>query len=410
LHSAASPEALGLLRILVFGFWVWHFLTRPLGSLAQVPVAAFEPFGMLSLVPEAAWGTILSPGVLTGLQVLVVATCGAALLGLAVPLSPWVAVVAAILGQGVTRGFGYVPHATLPLLAAAVVLAASPCADALTLRRQRQARPVEAYQFPLTAIAGFLLFAYTAIGIHRLVFGGPQLFAGDALRGWIFWNNLIRDPVLPWLPGLLDRPGVEAVLRAGFAVVTLLEASALVALVWAPWRPFFLVGMTGAHLAIYGMMGINFVDMVLLYITLIDSRRWAPVHPALLQGATVFYDGWCSLCDGFVGFMLPRRHRAGLRFAPLQGQTAALTFGGRPPGADSIVLVDAEGTHFRSAAVLRAVSGAGGGWSFAALLGLVPRWFSDPVYDAIAANRYRWFPRLAECRLPGSEERAALLP
>ena len=45
----------------------------------------------------------------------------------------------------------------------------------------------------------------------------------------------------------------------------------------------------------------------------------APAHP----GPTlVLYDGVCTLCNGFVRFLLPRDRRDPFRFAPLQSAIA----------------------------------------------------------------------------------------
>jgi predicted DCC family thiol-disulfide oxidoreductase YuxK len=128
---------------------------------------------------------------------------------------------------------------------------------------------------------------------------------------------------------------------------------------------------------------------------------------------TVYFDGYCGLCDRFVTFLVKRdRHRA-LRFAPLQGETAAGRFAeGRRRADDpaSVIYEDAAGVHTRSTAALRALGALGGAWSLLRILELVPRVIRDAVYDWVARHRFRWFGRRESCRLPGPGEGEVFLP
>jgi predicted DCC family thiol-disulfide oxidoreductase YuxK len=75
------------------------------------------------------------------------------------------------------------------------------------------------------------------------------------------------------------------------------------------------------------------------------------------------------------------------------------------------VLLDDDGTHERSEAILRIADGLGGPWSFAGRVArLVPRTLRDLVYDAFARRRYRWFGKRKDCRLPRPGEEDTFLP
>ena len=76
---------------------------------------------------------------------------------------------------------------------------------------------------------------------------------------------------------------------------------------------------------------------------------------------------------------------------------------------DSIVLLDSDGVHVRSAAALRIARGLG--YPFALLrLGIVlPRPIRDLIYDLIARNRYRWFGRRDTCMTPTPDIAARFL-
>ncbi|HEX6984408.1 MAG TPA: DCC1-like thiol-disulfide oxidoreductase family protein [Planctomycetaceae bacterium] len=135
-----------------------------------------------------------------------------------------------------------------------------------------------------------------------------------------------------------------------------------------------------------------------------------PVEPAVHP--VLFFDGVCGLCDATVNWLL-RRDRAGvLRFAPLQGETAARVL----PPADSqdlrsVVLVDAAGVHRRSAAVVRTLQHLGGRYRvYARLLWLVPGPLRELGYKAVSKVRYRLFGKKDLCRLPKPGESERFLP
>ena len=131
-----------------------------------------------------------------------------------------------------------------------------------------------------------------------------------------------------------------------------------------------------------------------------------PQHPVL------FFDGVCGLCNRFVDFALPRDRRGVLRFAPLQGETAAQVLDRDDvQSLRSVVLSDARGLHRRSAAVVRVLWLLGGIWSvLGTLLWLIPRPLRDLGYAVVARLRYRVFGRKETCRMPTAAERAKFLP
>lgn len=132
-----------------------------------------------------------------------------------------------------------------------------------------------------------------------------------------------------------------------------------------------------------------------------------PVDPAVHP--VLFFDGVCGLCDATVHWLLDRDRHAVMRFAPLQGETAAAVL----PAADSqnlrsVVLVDGAGVHRRSAAAIRSLRHLGGKYkTLARLLWLIPAPLRELGYMFISKIRYRLFGKRDLCRLPkpGENER-----
>jgi predicted DCC family thiol-disulfide oxidoreductase YuxK len=131
------------------------------------------------------------------------------------------------------------------------------------------------------------------------------------------------------------------------------------------------------------------------------------VEPPIL-----FFDGVCGLCNRFVDRVL-RADRSGvLRFAPLQGETAARVLPplGDDPESWSLVFLDEQGLHRRSDAALRLCRRLGGWWRWLGVLRFVPRAVRVGVFRWIARHRYRWFGQRESCRVPSETERARFLP
>jgi predicted DCC family thiol-disulfide oxidoreductase YuxK len=129
----------------------------------------------------------------------------------------------------------------------------------------------------------------------------------------------------------------------------------------------------------------------------------------------LFFDGDCALCDGWIDRFMRLDREAVFAVATLQGETARRRLPELRPGEapKTLVLLDGPETYERSEAALRALHRAGGrGWrALARALMTVPRPLRDLVYDVIARNRYRWFGKREQCRLPRSEaERRRFLP
>ncbi|MFH1568337.1 MAG: DCC1-like thiol-disulfide oxidoreductase family protein [Gemmatimonadota bacterium] len=139
-----------------------------------------------------------------------------------------------------------------------------------------------------------------------------------------------------------------------------------------------------------------------------SRRRGAPGAPPLL-----LYDGVCALCNGAVRFVLRRDRQGAIRFAPLQGPTAAAVIARHPhlEGVDSMVWVGAAGeVSVRSDAALAVGRYLGGPWRWlAAAASLVPRPLRDGLYDLVARRRYRLFGRYDACPVPPPEQRARFL-
>lgn len=134
-----------------------------------------------------------------------------------------------------------------------------------------------------------------------------------------------------------------------------------------------------------------------------------PPQLADLPQPLYFFDGYCVLCSGFVGFCLKHDDDGQLKFASTQsilGQHVVQALGLPVSTLDrTILLIEGDAVHMRSTAALRSLHHLKG-WPrlLQPLLGL-PAFLRDPVYDLIARNRYRWFGRRPTCFVPTPQTR-----
>ena len=122
----------------------------------------------------------------------------------------------------------------------------------------------------------------------------------------------------------------------------------------------------------------------------------------------VFFDGVCGLCNRFVDFLLRKKPDSKIKFAALQGDTAAALHI-KDLNVDSIVYFDRGTLLVKSDAVLAIFKELGGWYRYFYFLGIFPKFLRDFFYDIVARNRYAVFGKRAACRLPSADERQRFL-
>lgn len=417
LHADASAESVAMIRVGVFLLCALEGLIL-MRQVMPIPLDALTPFGFLTMLPPGvlAWMTSANGQYL--LLSLGVGSALAAVVGVAPRFSMPVATVCFVVTQALPRALqAVVNHAQVPVMLAAMLLSLGPSTDALVLwpKRPRDTRrDPGAYQATLVLIVAMICVGYTFIASHRLAYGGWALFSSDSLSQWLVQRNLsATNPEASLGLAIVRTPWLATAAQVSFPLLTSLELLAPLCLFSRRFRWVFVPGMLAAHAGIYLLMHISFSQLACLYVLFIDSASWSPRHPAVdaqgkPQPLLVFFDGVCGLCNRFVDFLVARDRNHALRFASLQGQTAATI--SNMPAVDSVIVADGDALRIRSDGAIAALSRLGGLWSFVAVFGLIPATVRDVVYAFIARNRYRWFGKYDACRLPTAAEQHWFLP
>lgn len=120
----------------------------------------------------------------------------------------------------------------------------------------------------------------------------------------------------------------------------------------------------------------------------------------------IFFDGDCNLCQYAVQFVLHRDRKGSFCFASLQSEIAKelLADSGLLPLQFSTFILWEEGVFFyRSTAALRVARGLPALWPVLYAFIIVPTFIRDGIYNWIAANRYQWWGKSANCMVPKPE-------
>jgi len=132
---------------------------------------------------------------------------------------------------------------------------------------------------------------------------------------------------------------------------------------------------------------------------------------SLPAGAVIVFDGTCVLCNGWVRFLLRHDRRGRYRFAAMQGSSGRALLAAHgldPEDPASFLLVDAQGMHTDTAAIVRVLAGLGGPWRLSVVARVLPRGLGDAGYRFLARRRKRWFGSTA-CTVPSPEQRERFL-
>ncbi|HEV8663313.1 MAG TPA: DCC1-like thiol-disulfide oxidoreductase family protein [Candidatus Methylomirabilis sp.] len=301
-----------------------------------------------------------------------------------------------------------IPYVGLLLLLSVLL----PHGEPLSLGRRKEPSK---WAFPATiySVAWFLMAAgYTLSGTIKL--SSPSWVDGTALV------HLLNNP--------LARPGVfrdiflaspEWAIRLQTWAVLALEILFLPLSMTRITRSLAWLSMVLMHLSI--LLVVDFADlsfgMLMVHLFTFDPA-WLPPRRGERARLLVLFDGVCGLCDRTVGFLTEEDRLTLLRFAPLQGATAASILQRHPEievDSKTIILVRGYNTPnetlaLRSEAVLCALDELGGIWRVVSWLRVVPAIVRDAVYDWVARNRYRWFGKYAECRIPTPGSQDQFLP
>lgn len=134
-------------------------------------------------------------------------------------------------------------------------------------------------------------------------------------------------------------------------------------------------------------------------------KSWRPQTIDGVPDRVILFDGVCVLCSRWARFVIARDPAASFRFVAVQepyGDALARRLGIDVAFPETNTVILGGCAYFKSDAGIEVLSRLPR-WGWVRVFRTVPRWLRDPLYDAVARNRYRWFGRTATCLLPTPE-------
>ncbi|WP_144510694.1 thiol-disulfide oxidoreductase DCC family protein [Bacillus sp. FJAT-22090] len=127
--------------------------------------------------------------------------------------------------------------------------------------------------------------------------------------------------------------------------------------------------------------------------------------------AIILFDGECNFCDASVQFIIARDPKGYFRFAALQSDIGEkLKIDHQiPKKLDSIIVIEDNTVYDSSDAALVICKQLNGGWKGFYLFKIIPKPLRDSMYKVIAKNRYKWFGKKDNCRIPTPDIRNRFL-
>jgi hypothetical protein len=279
IHSEAGPGLLRLARLGICALWIFKLLLDPLWRLGDLPPELIHPMGLLALVPPDRFPFPWSSASLSFIWIVTLMLLVMTLANRGFALTATLASVMLTLYSSVTHSFGPIVHSEIALLVSTYALALFAWADLLQRRVDPQAKPNASA--PLVTIVALLTLTYCLVALNRIVVSS-QVFTGNSMEVWTidaslrayYFNTGLGWQIPHW-------PLVVLFLKAGLPVITLLELTAPLCLVWPLYRVVFIPVMLSFHLLSLVLMNIFFFDDMLLYLLLIDWSRRFPGLRAL---------------------------------------------------------------------------------------------------------------------------------
>ena len=231
-----------------------------------------------------------------------------------------------------------------------------------------------------------LALTYSYSGYTKLL--SPSWVAGDTIA-YVLQNPLARHHFLNDF--LLSSPPI--VLKCLTWFILYIE------LVYAPLtlvRGFHKWLWCGMLLVQFGFLFLlNFPDltvaMILMHLFTFNPE-WVKSQKSAGK-ETVFFDGGCGFCHGYIKFLLAEDKHAQFQFSPLNGVHFQNTIDEKIRGTlpTTLLVVTDEGSLLmKSDAVIHSLSRLGGLWGVIGLaLTLIPKLMRDKGYDLVGSVRLK---------------------
>jgi predicted DCC family thiol-disulfide oxidoreductase YuxK len=127
----------------------------------------------------------------------------------------------------------------------------------------------------------------------------------------------------------------------------------------------------------------------------------------------IIFDGVCNLCNSSINYVIDNDNDDHFRFVTLQSDLGLVIqdkLNIDKKSLDSIILyIPNDGYYVRSTAALKIMNDFSGIWKLTQIFYVIPLFIRDYIYNTVAKNRYNWFGKKENCRIPTPELKTKFL-
>ena len=292
--EAASPDNLGLCRIILFGTMFLYYVLTPRLFPSWGYREDFVPWGSVS---RAFWSPVwlmsvlhlppASTQVLEAMQIVWRAALLLGCIGLFTRVSTAISFAFGLYLFGVPVSFGRIHHMEHVLIFSFLIMAFSRCGDAWSidaLIRKARARAIQEppvmsgeYTWPVRMIWVVIALIYFAAGVSKLRHSGFEWIDSDTMRNFLIshsYHSTVADPLTSW--GLAMARTVKTP-RLLAACGMILELALPIALFSRRSRYMLVPSVAAMQFGIAVLLGPNFYQIILCQLL------WVPWDRVIAQ-------------------------------------------------------------------------------------------------------------------------------
>jgi hypothetical protein len=278
----ASPFALGVVRFVVHGLFLFDAVFTSYSALASLPPTILRPTGVMKLLPWSFYDSLQTHGGMLTLKTLMVVSLLLSTAGFLTFISTKASLLLVLFYQGLLRSFGHFNHDEMIAIYFMVVLAFAPCGDAFSidnrLGRTKQQRPAFAYAYPILLMQLLLAWVYFSSALIKIRVAGWKYLSPDNLPALAIFHSLdnLHDTAFR---GAFWLPHVREYLPYFVGLILIWELLFPLAVLFRRLRWVILgIGFV-FHVSTLFLMNIFFPHQLLMYVVFINwDRRRKPIN------------------------------------------------------------------------------------------------------------------------------------
>jgi hypothetical protein len=181
------------LRVIISGTFLFSILTTSFSDLGRLPVTALIPTGLMKLLPWSFYDRLFTPLGMACLKGALVVSLSMSVVGFLTPVSTKTSALLVLFYQGLVRSFGHFNHDEMIGVYFLIVLAFSPCAEAISIDSRRKGfaeKPACAYGYPILLMQSLMAWSYFSSALIKLRVSGFSYLNPDNLPTLAIWQSL----------------------------------------------------------------------------------------------------------------------------------------------------------------------------------------------------------------------------